>query len=321
MVVAHSLLLLLHVTRGFNLLVRRPATSAAPIVCQAAPRLACRAASPRLATTAETRRAAAGWPEKYARIPVGPTVPRRMHDAFPVHAAGAGPRPDLDVANWPAWTTAGNDRWVPSMPYGELSQNVTQLSRRTLLRGVLWAAGMYYGSGTIPSASAYTVNKKEPDETETYAMAQKGSGPLRVLWVGPEDLKGVFKGLFPAGNEVIALDLRRPDATALSAATTYATEHGYQLRFEQGDATNLNFTDASFDVVMSSMFLCQDFNPEVVVSEIRRVLKPGGRFGFYEHVEDIDKLIVGKVFGERSVIRIQAYPEMTNVIAGVVKKV
>ena len=69
------------------------------------------------------------------------------------------------------------------------------------------------------------------------------------------------------------------------------------------------------------MFLCQDFNPVDVVSEIRRVLKPGGRFGFYEHVEDIDQVIVGKVFGDRSVIRVEAYPERTNVVAGVVRKV
>ena len=134
-------------------------------------------------------------------------------------------------------------------------------------------------------------------------------------------MKGVSKGLFPAGNEVIALDLHKPDSKDLSAATTYATEHGYQLRFEQGDATHLKFTDGTFDAVVCSMFLCQDFNPEVVVSEIRRVLKLGGRFGFYEHIEDIDKVIVDKVFGERSVIRVQAYLSFTNVLVGVVRKV
>ena len=81
------------------------------------------------------------------------------------------------------------------------------------------------------------------------------------------------------------------------------------------------FDNESFDVVLSSMFLCQDFDPKVVVSEIRRVLKTGGRFGFYEHVQDIDGVIVDAVFGERSVIRVQAYPEETNVIAGVMEKV
>ena len=93
------------------------------------------------------------------------------------------------------------------------------------------------------------------------------------------------------------------------------------MRFEQGDATRLKFADASFDVVVCSLFLCQDFDPAVVVSQIRRVLKPGGRFGSYEHVEDIDNVIVGKVFGERSVIRIQAKPERSNTIGLVVRKV
>ena len=213
-----------------------------------------------------------------------------------------------------------------AMAYGELSQvaRTTQvISRRSLLCGACWAAGMSYGGGGPPieCASAYTIKRVEPDEAKIYAEAQRGRGPLRVLWVGAGDMKGVSKSLFRAGAEVVALDLSKPDATDLSAATTYASAHGYQLQFEQGDATNLKFAEGSFDVVVCSMFLCQDFDPAVVVSEIRRVLKPGGRFGFFEHVEDINKVVVDKVFGERSVVNVQYYPEMTNVMAGVVRKV
>ena len=204
--------------------------------------------------------------------------------------------------------------------------STARASRRSVLRGAVWASGMYYSccGGAIASASAYTISQVKPDEKATYAEAQKGEGPLCVLWVGAGDFderSGVFKDHFLAGNEVIALDLRKPDAAGLRAATTYATEHGYRLRFEQGDATKLKYTDETFDAVVCSMFLSQDFNPVDVVSEIRRVLKPGGRFGFYEHVEDIDQVIVGKVFGDRSVIRVEAYPERTNVVAGVVRKV
>ena len=195
------------------------------------------------------------------------------------------------------------------------------VSRRNMIRGFLWATGMYHGSGAISCASAYTVDRVKPDEKDTYWQAQDSSHPLRILWVGSGNMNGVYNNLFQAGNEVTALDLLRPDNSDLSAATTYATEHGYQLRFEQGDATKLGFTDETFDVVVCSMFLCQDFDPQVVVSEIRRVLKPGGRFGFYEHVEDINKVIVDRVFGERSIVQVQAYPERTNVMAGVVKKV
>jgi ubiquinone/menaquinone biosynthesis C-methylase UbiE len=154
-------------------------------------------------------------------------------------------------------------------------------------------------------------------------------GNLRVLWVGSGALtprtgavrSGVYKNLFKSGNEVIAVDLLKPTASDLKAAKQYASEQGFSLKFQRGDATKLTFPDESFDVVVCSLFLCQDFDPEVVVNEIRRVLKPGGRFGFFEHIEDIDKVIIGKVFGDSSVIQVQAYPEMQNILAGVVKKV
>jgi len=264
--VATLLLLLLVTTSGFNLLPRRPASSASIVG---------HASLPRYASTVET------------------------------HQAGVAAQPAKH-----------------GTPYGEASSNIPRISRRNLVRGVFWGSGAYCVNRSIGCAwASYTVNQVEPNETETYAEAQKGNGPLRVLWVGSGNMKGVSKDLFLAGNEVIAVDLRRPAALELRAATRYATEHGYRLRFEKGDATDLKFGDGTFDVVVCSMFLCQDFDPEVVVSQIRRVLKPGGRFGFYEHVEDIGDVIVDKVFGERSVVRVQAYPEITNVVAGIVRKV
>ena len=79
------------------------------------------AASPRAAAT---HPAVAGWPEKYT----GTKQPRILHDKFTVHTADMDLLMELDVANWPTWTTAGNDRWVENvtrqdkeMPYGELS--------------------------------------------------------------------------------------------------------------------------------------------------------------------------------------------------------
>jgi SAM-dependent methyltransferase len=190
------------------------------------------------------------------------------------------------------------------------------VSRRNLFRGFGFCAS------TATSAAAWTIDKVEPDETKIYTEAQKGRAPLRILWVGAGNMRGVFKDVvFKAGSEVIALDLLKPDAADLSAVTAFAADHGYQLRFEQGDATKLTFADETFDVVVCSQFLCQDFNPEVVVSELRRVLKPGGRFGFFEDKTDIDEVIVGKVFGERSVIRVQYDPEKYNIKGGVVRKV
>ena len=232
----------------------------------------------------------------------------------------------------PPPTTSSPQRTRLVNEYPRTSCSDADVSRRTLLHGAAWAGAGAYSSGSIPSASAWTVDPVKPDERDTYLEAQKGDGSL-ILWVGAGSMTGVYKNVFQAGSTVVALDLVQPDSMEVSAATTYASEHGYELRFEQGDATKLRFSDASFDVVVSSMFLCQGSETnhplpnwsEVVVSEIRRVLKPGGRFGFYEHVEDVDQVIVGKVFGERGVIRVQHVeakkPGRTNVMAGVVRKV
>ena len=54
--------------------------------------------------------------------------PRTLHDTFAVEPASTDLLMELDVANWPTWSTKGNDRWVEhvtrkdkEMPYGELS--------------------------------------------------------------------------------------------------------------------------------------------------------------------------------------------------------
>jgi ubiquinone/menaquinone biosynthesis C-methylase UbiE len=51
-----------------------------------------------------------------------------------------------------------------------------------------------------------------------------------------------------------------------------------------GVGESLPFADASFDAVVSTLVLCSVTDPEKVLSEIGRVLKPGGRYLFMEHV-------------------------------------
>ena len=72
--------------------------------------------------------AVAGWPDKYGGTVGGASGPRILHDTFAVQAADAALLMELDVANWPTWTTKGNERWLENvtrkdkeMPYGELS--------------------------------------------------------------------------------------------------------------------------------------------------------------------------------------------------------
>ncbi|MGH1562228.1 class I SAM-dependent methyltransferase [Mumia sp. DW29H23] len=51
-----------------------------------------------------------------------------------------------------------------------------------------------------------------------------------------------------------------------------------------GDAHDLAFPDASFDVVTASLLFCSVDDPARALAEVHRVLRPGGRFLFHEHV-------------------------------------
>jgi len=76
------------------------------------------------------------------------------------------------------------------------------------------------------------------------------------------------------GIEVTGLDLA---ANLVQQARARAAEESLHIQVDEGDAENLPYPDASFDVVMSligSMFAPR---PELVASEMTRVSKHGGR--------------------------------------------
>ena len=75
------------------------------------------------------------------------------------------------------------------------------------------------------------------------------------------------------GIRVTGLDLA---ANLVQQARTKAAEEGLTIQVDEGDAEDLPYPDASFDVVMSligSMFAPR---PELVASEMSRVCRPGG---------------------------------------------
>jgi SAM-dependent methyltransferase len=77
-----------------------------------------------------------------------------------------------------------------------------------------------------------------------------------------------------AGIKVTGLDLA---ANLVQQGRSKAAAERLDIRFDEGDAENLPYPDASFDIVMSligSMFAPR---PELVASEMIRVCRPGGR--------------------------------------------
>ena len=58
------------------------------------------------------------------------------------------------------------------------------------------------------------------------------------------------------------------------------------LKFVTASATDLlPFGDNTFDCVLSSLCLCSVPSPTLAIGSVLRVLRPGGTFGFVEHVK------------------------------------
>ncbi len=63
-----------------------------------------------------------------------------------------------------------------------------------------------------------------------------------------------------------------------------AQKQGLSIDLRRGTAEQLEVADNSVDAVVSTLVLCSVPNLSGTLQEILRVLKPGGRFLFIEHV-------------------------------------
>jgi ubiquinone/menaquinone biosynthesis C-methylase UbiE len=63
-----------------------------------------------------------------------------------------------------------------------------------------------------------------------------------------------------------------------------AAQAGLDLELLAHGAETLPLADAAYDEVLCSLVLCTAEDPDRILSEVRRILRPGGRFRFVEHV-------------------------------------
>jgi ubiquinone/menaquinone biosynthesis C-methylase UbiE len=74
-----------------------------------------------------------------------------------------------------------------------------------------------------------------------------------------------------------------------------AEELGIDLSIRETPAEQLDLPDASVDAVISSLVLCSVDDVARTLAEVRRVLRPGGRFVCLEHVAAPEGTIVRRV--------------------------
>lgn len=91
--------------------------------------------------------------------------------------------------------------------------------------------------------------------------------------------------LYPAG--VDHLVLCEPDCHMHARLMRVAARRP-ATTISEAPAEALDLPDASADAVVSTLVLCSVAAPDRALAEVRRVLRPGGRFVFIEHVAATD---------------------------------
>ena len=90
------------------------------------------------------------------------------------------------------------------------------------------------------------------------------------------------------GAGVESLTVTEPERPMLKRLERKAREQNSHATILRAPAEDLPFEDASFDTVVSTLVLCGVDDQPRAVRELRRVLRPGGRLIFIEHVRSDD---------------------------------
>ena len=117
-----------------------------------------------------------------------------------------------------------------------------------------------------------------------HRQALLGGASGRVLEIGG----GTGANLPYYGAHVESLTLTEPEPPMLKRLRKKAGEVMPGATILRAPAEDLPFTDDSFDVAVSTLVLCGVDDQPRALRELRRVLRPGGRLLFIEHVRSDD---------------------------------
>lgn len=128
------------------------------------------------------------------------------------------------------------------------------------------------------------------------------------LCCGTGDLAGLIKKIQPQAC-ITGIDFSEK-------MLDIASDKYCDIRFFQGDATNLPYEDNSFDIVTMAFGLRNIQNAEKAVEEVYRVLKPNGKF---LHLDFGEKNIISKIYDKITPLIVSRFTDNTSAYSYLVK--
>lgn len=109
------------------------------------------------------------------------------------------------------------------------------------------------------------------------AFAGLRSGTIVELGAGT----GANFRYLPAGSRLIGVE---PSIAMHARLQHNAMERNINLELLASSGEHIPLADESVDEVIATLVLCTVADPDQVLAEVRRILRPGGTFRFVEHV-------------------------------------
>jgi SAM-dependent methyltransferase len=103
--------------------------------------------------------------------------------------------------------------------------------------------------------------------------------PQQVVEIGPGP--GANLRYYPSGTRVIAVE---PNRSMHGRLLHNAERYGLSVDIRGTRGEEIDLDSGSVAAVVGTLVLCTVEDPQKVISEILRILEPGGRYIFFEHV-------------------------------------
>ena len=130
------------------------------------------------------------------------------------------------------------------------------------------AARLYDFSGAFGPERRWKAHKQR--------LFSSMQGNILFLAVGT----GLDIACFPSGQQITGIDI---SPKMLEKARPRVESYSGQMTVRQMDVHEMDFADATFDQVYTSCTFCSVPDPVKGLTELHRVLKPGGTIGMFEH--------------------------------------